>query len=100
MPIEIDEAFEVEVEVDGIYVGDSKQVGNNAVGATATSYVEVAFASCIRSDVPVDEKVGDEVFLFDDFKLLLQASTNLFVGIVVAVPETFTGKFSYELIIL
>ena len=30
LPIEIDEAFEVEVEVDGIYVGDSKQVGNNA----------------------------------------------------------------------
>ena len=60
LAVEIDEALEVEVELDGIYIGDAQQIGHNTVGSTTPSHVEVSFAAGVFQDLPVDKEVGNE----------------------------------------
>ena len=68
---EVDEAFEVEVQVYGIYIGDAQAVGDETVGTTATADGEITLPTGILHDVPVDEKVRHEPFFDDDVELLV-----------------------------
>ena len=52
--VKIDESFEIKVQFNGVYIGDAKEVCNQAIGSASPSDVEIALAACIACDVPVD----------------------------------------------
>jgi hypothetical protein len=49
---EIDKAFEIEVQLNGVHIGDLQAICNNAVGPAAASYMVKATAHGIPDDVP------------------------------------------------
>ena len=76
-PAGVDEALEVEVELDGVHVGDAQAIGHQAVGATAAPHVEEALALREADQVPVDEEVAHEVLLSDHGELAIHTVHHL-----------------------
>ena len=96
---EVDEAFEVEVQVYGIYIGDAQAVGDETVGTTATADGEVTLPTGILHDVPVDEKVRHEPFFDDDVELLVDALVDGLVHTSVPTAHTFEGLLEQDVCI-
>ncbi len=83
--VEVDEALKVEVKVDGVYIGDVEQVGDDTIGATATANVKIAFGAGIRDDIPIDEEVGEETLLANDGKFFFNTFKYFLPRVFVAV---------------
>ncbi len=87
LAIYIDKAFEIEIELNGVNIGYTKKVGQNAISPTSTSYIEKILFSGMLDDVPIDKKVGNEVHLLNDVYFLVHALLNdafFLVGIAMA----------------
>ena len=61
----VDESFKVEVEIDGVYIGNFEAVGHHGVGAGASANVEEVVFLSKSADVPIDEEVGGKSQLVD-----------------------------------
>ena len=99
-PVEVDEPLEVEVQFDGVDVGDAQEVGDKAVGPAAPTDVEVALGPRVGGDVPIDEEVGEELLLAEDLDLVLHPFEDGLVGVGVAVGEPFGAQVAEELLVL
>ena len=88
LPVEVDEALKIQIELDGVHIGNPQNVGDDAVGTTSTPHIKIALAAGIVGDVPIDEKVGNKIFLFNNTELLFNARKDGFVGLRVAVLQT------------
>ncbi len=84
-----DEAFEVEVELDGVHVGDAEAIGHQAVGAAAAPHVEEAAVLRVAHDVLIDEEVADEAHALDHVQLVFHAREHLGRGVRVAAVQPF-----------
>jgi hypothetical protein len=92
LTVGIDETFEIEIEVDGIHVGDAEAIGHDTVGATAATHVEVASALRITNDIPVHEEVSREAEFVDHTQFLLHTVTDIRRHLFsIAVMHAFPG---------
>ena len=82
--IGIQKALEVQVELDGIYLGDFQAIGNHAVGSATPADMREVVVPCIAHQVVGDKKIGLELAFRDHIELAQQALHG--IGIVVAVP--------------
>lgn len=87
-----DEALEVEVQLDGVHVGDAQAIGHQAVGTAAAPHVEEAAALRMAHDVVVDEEVADEAHAFDHLQLVRQARRHLGRGGRVAAAQALARQ--------
>src|SRR5699024_8704654 len=65
IPRGVDEAFEVEVQLYWIHIGDAYDVGHYRIGTGASAYVGVVFRPGILDDVVVDQEIGDKAQVDD-----------------------------------
>ena len=71
--VEVDEALKVEVQLHGIYIGDSQTVGHHGVGPRSSAYmVEIAAMGKLH-DVVVDQEIRHKTLLLDQLQLLFNA---------------------------
>ena len=99
-PVEVDEPLEVEVQFDGVDIGDAQEVGDEAVGSAAPADVEVALGPRVGGDVPVDEEVGEKLLFAEDLDLVLHPFEDGLVGVGVAVGEPLGAQVAEELLVL
>ena len=64
--VQVDEPFEVQVELDGVHVRDAQQVGDEAVGPASAPHIKVPATARVAGDVPIDEEIGQIPLLPDD----------------------------------
>ena len=100
LAVEVDEALKIQIELDGIHVGNPQNISNDAVGTAPSPYIKITFAAGVMGDVPIDEKVGNEVFLFNDLELLFNAGEDGFVGLRIAVMESVIHQATNKLNVL
>ena len=93
----VDEALEVEVQLDGVHVGDAQAVGHQAVGTAAATHVEEAVVLREAHQVPVDQEVAHEVLLRDHAQLALQAFLHGVRRPVVAAQQPVTRLAAQQL---
>ncbi len=99
LSVEVDKPLEVEVELDGIHIGDAQNIGHHAVGAAPPPHIKVALATGVGGNVPIDQKVGNEFFLGDDLQLLFQSVDHHLIGIGIAVGDVLVAKLAKKLVI-
>ena len=99
-PVEVEEALEVEVEFNGIDVGDAQQVGDEAVGSAAASHMKIPPAARVARDVPVDEEVGEEALLADQADLVFHPLQHCVVVVRIAVGQTLCTQRPHQCLIL
>ena len=91
-PEQVDEPLEIQVELNGVHIGDAQQVGHDAVGPAPPPHVEETPAPGFAHNVPVDEEIGDEPLLLDQVELLFKAAVDFRAGIAVAVGHPLPAK--------
>jgi hypothetical protein len=94
-PVGVKKAFEIQVERDGIDVGDPKTVGNKRVGAAAPANMIEAATLCITDHVPGDEEIGGEFHLVDDAQLFIKPVLMFFAG-AITLEKAFPGQLFQE----
>ena len=98
--VEVDEALEVEVEFDGVDVGDAQQVRHQAVGPAAPSDVEVPLASRVAGDVPIDEEVRQVALLSNQPDFMLHPVEHSRVVVRISVGQTLRAQRPHERLVL
>ena len=98
-PIQIDEALKVEVQLYGVHVRDAHQVGHDAVGATPPPHIKISPAPGILDNAPVDQEIGNELFLPDDLQFLLQTRQHLLVRIGVTIAQVAIADVLHQTVI-
>ena len=88
----VQEAFKIQVQFDGVDIGDAQTIGDDGVGAASAADMVKPAALGIADHVPGNEVVGGETHLVDDVQLFLEAFTG-FPVVAVAKAEPFPGKF-------
>src|SRR5690606_34979604 len=92
LPVQVEEALEIEVEFQGTDVRNAQAVADDAVGSTAPPDVHKAHAGAVLYDVPGDEKVGTEVHLVNDFQFFFHPLACSRVIRAVASGQSFVGQ--------
>ena len=93
----IQEPLKVQVQLDGIHVGDPQTVGHHAVGAAASPHMVEALRKGEPDHIPGDQKIGAKVHLLDDLKLFLHPTIGFFVGIPVTIGHPVEGQLPQQL---
>ncbi len=91
-PVQVEKALEVKVKLDGIDVCDAQQISHEAVRPTAPPYVEIALASCVTGDVPIDQEIGQITLLPDQRNLVFHPVQHLLVVVGIAVGQAFCAQ--------
>ena len=98
--VQVDEPFEVQVELDGVHVRDAQQVGDEAVGPASAPHIKVTAAARVVGDVPVDEEIGQIPLLSDDRQLHFHPLQDVFFVVGVAVGQPLGTERPDELFVL
>lgn len=96
----IDEAFEIKIELEWIYIGDAEAISDEGVSAAASAYMMIACGLCIADDIPGDEEVRRKAELADDFEFAFHPGIGFEVGQTIAAAAAFAGEFDEELVII
>ena len=94
--VRIDEALEVEVELERVDVRDVHAVRHDGVGARAAPDVVVAHRARVADDVPGDEEVAPEALLLDDGEFAFESLVGSLMLGAVALAATRFGEFAHE----
>ncbi len=96
----IDEAFKIQVQLNGINIGDFQAIGHNAVGAAAASHMVKAAAHGIPDNIPGDEKISGKSQFINYFKFMFHAADGFCIGISIAVLHSVEGQFLKQLLVV
>ena len=83
--VQVDKALKIQIQIDGVHIGNAQQVGNQAIGTTTAPHIKITFAAGVAQDFPVDQEIGHKAFLIDDFSLFFKAIEDLLLGLL---PKT------------
>src|SRR5690606_28932175 len=89
----IDKTFKIEIEFHRIYIRYPKQISHNAIGATAPTNVEIIFTAGVFQNLPIDQKIGYESFLFNDGQFFFDTFENALSRIFIPVMDAVVGEF-------
>ncbi len=76
-PLGIDETFEIEVQVDGVHIGDPQAVGHNGVGPASPAHMVEAPGHGVADHIPGDQEVGGETQAVDDLQFMFDPPEGL-----------------------
>ncbi len=54
LAVEVDKALKVEVQLNGVHIGDFQEVGHHAVGPAPPPHVEIRLFLRIANNVPIE----------------------------------------------
>jgi len=92
-PLGIEKPFEIEVELDGIHVGDAQAVGHDAVGSAPPPHMVKSPRHAVMNHVPGDQEIGGEAEVVDDLQLVFDSFLRGLVVFAVAVEHPVVGQF-------
>ena len=75
-PVGIDKPFKIQVELDGIYVRNTKHISYYRVRTTAPAHKGIISFLRIPNNIVVDEKVRDKSKFNDHIELFFQSFQN------------------------
>jgi hypothetical protein len=65
-PVWIQETFKIEIQFNGIHIGDLQTKSYDGIGAASSSHMVKSTILGITDDIPGNEKIGIESHLIDD----------------------------------
>src|ERR1700761_3400564 len=72
-PVGIEESFKIELELDGVDVGDLETISHHGIGAAATADMIEAAALGIADHIPGNQEISRKTHLIDDAELFVQS---------------------------
>ena len=89
----IDEAFEIQIEFERIYIGDANTIGHDAIGSATSPYVEDIAATRIFYNIPGDEEIRGETQLVDQGEFFFDSFPGNAIAPTVPSFAAFHGEF-------
>ena len=87
-PLGIQKAFEVQVELYGIDIGNAQTVGHHAVGPAAPPHMVKAAREGVAHHVPGNQKIGGKAQLINNAQLLAHPLPRLRMPLTVTLLES------------
>ena len=94
----VEEAFEHQLVLQRVYVGDAQAIQRDAGGGAAPHAVEDIVAADEVDDVPHDEEVVGEPGVLDDLKLVTQPLFGFLIGVGVPAAEPLFAQLGQVLV--
>ena len=90
----VEETLEIQVQFDGVHVGDFQAIGHHAVGtAAAPDMIETLLYGELHN-LPSDEEIGAEAHPFNDLQFFLDAAVGGLVGRAVAIRHAVESQLA------
>jgi len=67
----IDKTLEVQIQINGIHIGDAETISYNTIGATPPSDIIITLVLSILYNIPVDQEIGIEILAVNLRQLFL-----------------------------
>ena len=97
--VEVEEALEVEVQLNRVDVGDAQQVGDEAVGPAAPPHMEIAPTARVARDVPIDQEIREKALLADQADLVFHSFQHGVFVVGIAVGQTLCTQRPHQCLV-
>ncbi len=88
----VDKTLEVQIQLDGVNIGNFQAVGNHAVGTASPAHMIKPARHRIADNIPCDEEIGGETQLVDDLQFVPDTAFGLTIAGTVAVSHPVEGQ--------